>query len=116
MLLKLRRITAVLTAALTLAAASLPTNAQAQGYYGYVLHTSVRVATVAALGAAALTAVAVGTMPVGRLRLLLSSLRSAASAAVLLLRLWRRRLWRLWWRRLWWRRLWRLWWRRYGGW
>ena len=35
MLLKLRRITAVLTAALTLAAASIPTNAGAQGYvYG----------------------------------------------------------------------------------
>src|SRR5712671_4827836 len=34
MLLKLRRITAVLTAALTLAAASIPTNAEAQGFYG----------------------------------------------------------------------------------
>ena len=32
MLLKLRRITAVLTAALTLAAASIPTNAEAQGF------------------------------------------------------------------------------------
>src|SRR6266536_184115 len=40
----------------------------------------------------------------GRLRLLLSSLGSSASAAVLLLRrLWRRRLW---WRRLWSHRLW----------
>jgi hypothetical protein len=35
MLLKLRRITAVLAAALTFAAASIPTNAGAQGYYGY---------------------------------------------------------------------------------
>src|SRR5712664_3718002 len=34
MLLKLRRITAVLAAALTLAAASIPTNAEAQGFYG----------------------------------------------------------------------------------
>ena len=34
MLLKLRRITAVLTAALTLAAASIPTNVEAQGFYG----------------------------------------------------------------------------------
>ena len=34
MLLKLRRITAVLTAVLTLAAASIPTNAEAQGFYG----------------------------------------------------------------------------------
>jgi hypothetical protein len=34
MLLKLRRLTAVLAAALTLAAASIPTNAEAQGYYG----------------------------------------------------------------------------------
>jgi hypothetical protein len=34
MLLKLRRITAVLTAALTLAAASIPTNVEAQGWGG----------------------------------------------------------------------------------
>jgi hypothetical protein len=35
MLLKLRRITAVLAAALTFAAASIPTNVHAQGYYGF---------------------------------------------------------------------------------
>jgi hypothetical protein len=34
MVLKLRRITAALTAALVLAAASIPTNVQAQGFYG----------------------------------------------------------------------------------
>src|SRR5215468_4483274 len=35
MLQRLRRITAVLAAALTFAAASVPTTVQAQGYYGY---------------------------------------------------------------------------------
>src|SRR5215510_3179719 len=35
MLQRLRRITAVLAAALTFAAASIPTTVQAQGYYGY---------------------------------------------------------------------------------
>jgi hypothetical protein len=90
MMLKLRRIAVVLTAALTLAAASIPTNAEAFGFLLapalLVLRSLVRVAGVgraADRGAVvAVGAVAVGTTPAGSAAAVKSGLRLRRRRAV----------------------------------